>query len=149
MCSKAYLALVLAITLPLSAYAPESSKCAAGPVFEQASTLLSKKQFNQAYKTLGTLDSCRDLTPLEKFQLGWLYGRTRHFDAALKLFQAVPPDTPDPVTHQYAVALSEFELGRYEQVVDVLTKLQSEKALDGKCANLLGVSYSKLNQYQK
>lgn len=149
MCSKAYSVLVLAILLPCSAYSGEVPKCDAGPVFEQASELLSKKEFDQAYKTLGTLNSCRNLTPLEKFQLGWFYGRTRHFGAALKQFQAVPPDTPDPVTHQYAVALSEFELGRYDQAVNVLTKLQSQSPLDGRCANLLGVSYSKLNQYPK
>lgn len=148
MCSKAYPALVV-VLLPLFAYSAKAPNCAAAPVFEQASALLSKKQFDEAYKTLSALNSCRDLTPIEKFQLGWFYGRARHFEAALQQFRAVPADTPELATHQYAVALSEFELSRYDQAIGVLTKLQAQKPLDGKCANLLGVSYSKLNQYPK
>jgi tetratricopeptide (TPR) repeat protein len=148
MFSKSVLTL-LAILSMMPAYASEASNCASASVFEQASASLTRRQFDQAYKTLSALNTCRYLTPLEKFQLGWLYGRARHFEAALQQFRAVPANTPDLVTHQYAVALSEFELGRYEQSVDVLTKLQSQKPLDEKCANLLGVSYSKLNQYQK
>jgi tetratricopeptide (TPR) repeat protein len=140
---------MLAMLLAWRADSAEIPKCAPSTTFEQASTLLSKKQFDEAYKTLSALDSCRNLTPLEIFQLGWLYGRARHFEAALQQFQAVPPDTPDLVTHQYAVALSEFELGRYDETIEVLTKLQSQKPLDAKCANLLGVSYSKSDQYLK
>jgi tetratricopeptide (TPR) repeat protein len=149
MCSKAYPVLAAILIGSAIGRAGEASKCAAAPVFEQASALLSKKQFDEAYKVLGTLNACRNLTPLEKFQLGWLYGRARHFDAALQQFQAVPVNTPDLVTHQYAVALSEFELARYDQAIAVLTNLQSQRHLDDKCANLLGVSYSKLNQYPK
>lgn len=147
--SKVYPALLAILIGSAISYAAKASKCAVAPVFEQASAFLSKKQFDQAYKVLNPLNSCRDLTPLEKFQLGWLYGRARHFEAALQQFQAIPVNTPDLATHQYAVALSEFELSRYNQAIDVLTKLQSQKPLDDKCANLLGVSYSKLNQYPK
>lgn len=150
MCSRAYPVLMaVLISGGTLSRAAETPKCSAGPVFEQASAFLSKKQFDQAYRTLSALNSCRNLTSLEKFQLGWLYGRSRHFEEALQHFQTVPADIPDPVTHQYAVALSEFELGRYDRAIDVLTKLQSQKPLDEKCANLLGVSYSKLDQYPK
>jgi tetratricopeptide (TPR) repeat protein len=65
------------------------------------------------------------------------------------VFKAVPEEVPDRQTHQYAIALSYFELDDYPAAVDVLTKLKSQSALDAKCANLLGVAYSKLGAYDK
>ena len=60
----------------------------------------------------------------------------------------MPPDVPDRPTHQYAIALSEFELGNYQAIVDALKGLQSEGVLDERGTNLLGVSYSKLGLYK-
>ncbi|MGA7415888.1 MAG: tetratricopeptide repeat protein [Bryobacteraceae bacterium] len=93
--------------------------------------------------------NCGNLSAIRTFQLGWLYGRARHFEAALKIFDRVPPDIPDPITHAYAVALSKFELTDYHGAIDVLTRLQSAGSLDAKAANLLAVSYSKLGLYQQ
>jgi tetratricopeptide (TPR) repeat protein len=61
----------------------------------------------------------------------------------------VRPDVPDPLTHGYAIALSQFELGNYQPAIDGLNKLRAQGAFDAKCADLLGVSYSKLGRYQE
>jgi Flp pilus assembly protein TadD len=66
----------------------------------------------------------------------------------LKIFALVPWNVPDPSTHQYAVALGQFELGDYQSAVETLKSLQSQGLLDAQGANLLGVSYSKLGRYQ-
>jgi tetratricopeptide (TPR) repeat protein len=55
---------------------------------------------------------------------------------------------PDRLTHAYAIALAEFELKQYQASVDTLIALRSKGIFDAKCADLLGVSYSKLDKFQ-
>ena len=56
---------------------------------------------------------------------------------------------PDPATHQYAIALSNFELVNYKGTVEALAPLASQNLLDARSSNLLGVAYSKLGLYQQ
>ncbi len=129
--------------------APEHPSCTTAEAFDQASRLLAARQYDDAANALGKISSCSNLSPLQNFQLGWLYGRARHFDVALKIFDRVPPDVPDPVTHTYAVALSKFELADYRGAIDILVRLQGDGNLDAKSANLLAVGYSKLGLYRE
>lgn len=89
------------------------------------------------------------MTPLESFEMGWLYGRARQFRTALTVFDRVPPEIPDRLTHGYAVALSKFELSDYRGAVGGLEALSFGGSLDAKSANLLAVSYSKLGLYKQ
>jgi tetratricopeptide (TPR) repeat protein len=122
--------------------------CGAKEIFIQVSGLLQSRQYQQAAKALDSLKHCSALSPIDRFESGWLYGRARHFNAALEAFNAVPENVPDVVTHKYAVALSKFELADYRGASDVLKSLHSQLEFDTKCANLLAVSYSKLGLYQ-
>lgn len=122
--------------------------CDANATFEQAKRLIGDKQFESAGKLLDRFRECPGLAPLESFQLGWLYGRARRFANALAVFQTVPHAVPDPLTHDYAVALSDFELGRYRESADVLKPYQQSGKADAKTVNLLAVSYSKLGLYR-
>src|SRR5580704_8689321 len=122
--------------------------CAAQSVFTKADSLLKLKHYEEAEVTLDQLQECHSLTDLERFNLGWFYGRARNFKTALKILETVPLNVPDPSTHQYAVALGQFELGDSQGAVATLKGLQSQGLLDAKGANLLGVSYSKLGLYQ-
>jgi tetratricopeptide (TPR) repeat protein len=97
---------------------------------------------------LSGLESCPDLSPIERFNVGWLYGKAHDPSRALKVFQSVQENVPDRLTHGYALALAAFELGRYQTAIDTLTALRSGGTYDAKCANLLGVAYSKLEKYQ-
>jgi tetratricopeptide (TPR) repeat protein len=56
---------------------------------------------------------------------------------------------PDRLTHGYAIALADFELRQYQASIDTLTALRSRGIFDAKCADMLGVSYSKLGRYQE
>ncbi len=123
--------------------------CRVDKVFAAANASLQKRQYDEAFGTLNQLQKCGELTALERFQLGWLYGRTRHFDVALKSFHSVPDDTPDPLTHGYAVALSEFELNDYQAAINTLNGLKAKNLFDEKCEDLLGVSYSKAGRYSE
>jgi tetratricopeptide (TPR) repeat protein len=60
----------------------------------------------------------------------------------------VQADVPDRLTHGYAIALADFELGKFQASIDTLAALRAQGICDAKCADLLGVSYSKLDRYQ-
>ncbi|MGA2870655.1 MAG: hypothetical protein ABSF34_16020, partial [Verrucomicrobiota bacterium] len=86
--------------------------------------------------------------PLERFNIGWLYGRAHDSPDALRLFHSVQADVPDRLTHAYAIALADFEQGEFQASIDTLAALRAQGIFDAKCADLLGVSYSKLDRYQ-
>ncbi len=140
-------ACIFAVLLAQNATAANS--CLPAATFKQVNDLLARKSYQEAAHALELLQTCPQLSPLETFEMGWLYGRARRFDAALKVFNRVPGDVPDRPTHDYAVALSEFELADYHGAVTVLEALRSTGALDAKSANLLAVSYSKLALYKQ
>lgn len=126
----------------------QTHDCDGAEVFQRADQLIREKQYDQAGGLLTRFDACPGLSSLDKFQLGWLYGRARRFDLALNIFQSVPHDVPDPMTHDYAIALSRFELAQYQGVIDVLRLYQASGSADEKSMNLLAVSYSKLGLYR-
>jgi tetratricopeptide (TPR) repeat protein len=123
--------------------------CDSTSVFATATTLLEKKAYSESTSVLDRLRDCTTLTPLERFEWGWLYGRSRHFETALNIFKSVPANTPDLLTHAYAVALSDFELKRYQAAIEVLNAIKANKLFDEKSANLLGVAYSKAGRYDE
>jgi tetratricopeptide (TPR) repeat protein len=126
----------------------QNRQCDAGTVFQQVKTLLEDKQYDQAARRLDQFQECSGRTPLETFEMGWLYGRARRFEVALRIFNTVPLDVPDRLTHDYAVALSKFELAEYQAAIDILKPRQSSGTADVKSVNLLAVSYSKLGLYR-
>jgi tetratricopeptide (TPR) repeat protein len=128
--------------------APPSRECDAQQAFQKAEDLLKSKNYKEAEAALDPLQGCHNLSPIQTFNLGWLYGRAHDSKTALRIFQSVPPDVPDRSTHQYAIGLSKFALGDYQGTVDALKGLQSQGLLDAKGVNLLAVSYSKLGLYQ-
>jgi tetratricopeptide (TPR) repeat protein len=111
--------------------------------------LLKDKRHEEAGAALDKAKNCAPASPFERFRLGWLYGRSRRFADALKIFETVPADVPDRVSHQYVVALSRFELGDYGRAVEALRALEADGPLDPDSANLLSVSYSKLRLYKQ
>jgi tetratricopeptide (TPR) repeat protein len=136
------------VTFPFHLSAQSGKACDAQGTFSQADGLLKLRRYAETRAILKQLRSCPNLSPLATFNLGWLYGRSRDFNTALEIFRSLGPDVPDEVTHQYAIALTEFQLGNYPQTVEALKNLRGKGSLDSKCANLLGVSYSKLGLYQ-
>jgi tetratricopeptide (TPR) repeat protein len=129
--------------------AQQKESCDAQAGFAKVGKLLARKEYQSAKELLSILQTCHNLSPLDLFNVGWLYGRAHDFSQALKIFDSVPPEVPDRLTHGYAIALSQFELGNYQPAIDGLNQLRSQGAFDAKCAGLLGVSYSKLGRYQE
>lgn len=124
------------------------AQCDAQSTFAKAESLLKERQYLETRVILKQLRSCGKLSPNSTFAIGWLYGRSHDFRTALEIFRSLPSSVPNFETHQYAIALSEFELGKYDQSIDVLEALEAKGTLDSKSANLLGVSYSKLGHYE-
>jgi tetratricopeptide (TPR) repeat protein len=122
--------------------------CLADKAFARVGSLLQKQDYASAKALLHSLASCPHLSPIQRFNIGWLYGKAHDPADGLRIFESVSANVPDPVTHGYAIALANFELGQYQQTVDLLTALRAEGAFDARGAGLLGVSYSKLGKYQ-
>lgn len=139
---------ILCATLSFHLSTQSNQTCDVPGIFRRADSLLKLKHYAETKAILKQLRSCQNLSPVAMFNLGWLYGRSHEFKTALEIFRSLGPDVPDKVTHQYAIALTEFELGDYAKTVEALKGMQGEGNLDSKCANLLGVSYSKLRLYQ-
>jgi tetratricopeptide (TPR) repeat protein len=146
----AHAALVFAWMAGLSAESsPGVQSCDGSAVVQRVNSMLAKKEYDRAARALDEFRACPARSPLETFQLGWLYGRARRFDTALKIFNALPSDVPDRLTHDYATALSKFELAQYQGAIDILKSDQSSGVSDAKSSNLLAVSYSKLGMYRE
>lgn len=110
---------------------------------------MKEKHYDQAERELDRLRSCDTLPPIATFNLGWLYGRAHNFGKALTEFNSVSPDVPDRRTHQYAIALAQFELENYKAAIETLTNNIESHDLSPESANLLAVSYSKLGLYHE
>jgi len=124
------------------------STCDVQSVFRLTDAELKRQQYDQAERELDRLLGCKALSSLDTFNLGWLYGRAHNFQKALSEFNSVSRDVPNAATHQYAIALAQFELMDYKAAVDTLTNTQG-RDLNQESANLLAVSYSKLGLYQE
>lgn len=140
---------ILCLTaLCVPSMALEETTCTPDQTFVQVGSLLNRQDYQAAKRQLRGLESCPHLSPVERFNIGWLYGKAHDSSDALKIFKSLRDDIPDRLTHGYAIALASFELGQYQAAIDTLTALRSEGMFDAKCADLLGVSYSKLEKYQ-
>ncbi len=150
-CTKPVLALALLVSCApvfvMDAQTP-LQECDEATTFQRADQLIKAKQYDHASELLSRFEACPGRKPLDTFQLGWLFGRARRFEDALKLFETVPHDVPDPLTHDYAIALSRFELAQYQAAIDVLRPYQGSGKADDKSMNLLAVCYSKLGLYR-
>jgi tetratricopeptide (TPR) repeat protein len=123
-------------------------ECVPEKTFAQVGHLLEKKQYEDAKASLRRLKTCTSLSPIQQFNVGWLYGKAQDFPAALQIFESVPLSVPDELTHTYAIALVHFEQGNYQAAISALAALRSKGICDEKCADLLGVAYSKIESYQ-
>lgn len=123
-------------------------ECDKAATFQHADQLIRNKEFDQANELLKQFEACPGRNPLDTFQLAWLYGRARRFEHALRLFETVPHEVPGPATHDYAVALSRFELAQYQGAIDILLPYQASGKADEQSMNLLAVAYSKLGLYR-
>jgi len=140
---------LLCLAAPCVRCAAQMEKpCLADQKFATVGSLLETKDYSGAKSLLRGLESCSLLSPLQRFNVGWLYGKAHDSTDALRIFKSVQADMPDRLTHGYAIALAEFESAQYQAAVTTLIELRTKGVFDAKCADLLGVSYSKLGRYQ-
>jgi tetratricopeptide (TPR) repeat protein len=138
--------LLFAVCVNSAAQRPKP--CLPDKTFTRVGVLLEQQDYQTAKALLYDLEVCSHLSPIQRFNVGWLYGKAHDSVDALRIFKSVQPDVPDRLTHAYAIALAEFELAQYQASVDTLIALRSKGIFDAKCADLLGVSYSKLDKFQ-
>lgn len=134
--------------LIMPAKGQEQQGCSPDKTFAEIGQLLGRQDYVEVKRQLRAIESCSRLSPVQRFNVGWLYGKIYDSADALRIFKSVDSEVPDRLTHGYAIALASFELGQYQDAVDALTALRSAGRFDAKCADLLGVSYSKLDRYR-
>lgn len=144
-----YLGTVCPLTEASCSAQDNISTCAAQRVFKIVDAELKQKRYDQAERELDLLRSCSNLSSIDTFNLGWLYGRAHNFRKALSEFNDVGQNVPDPRTHQYAIALAQFELANYKAAIETLENKPESQDLSEESANLLAVSYSKLGLYRE
>lgn len=135
------------ISLLLCLKAEETSE--ALTKLREAESFLREGKESEAVQILDALHGARSLPPLAVFQIGWLYGQARKYQAAIAVFDSLPADVPDPLTHQYALALSYFNLERYQKTIQILEEAKQRGLTDAKSGNLLGVAYAKAGEAEK
>src|SRR5207247_1011139 len=122
-----FLAGVLCLFTPtVSPAAQDEQRCAPEENFAKVGHLLEKKDYQGARVLLRRLETCPHLSPVQRFNVGWLYGKAHDLPEALKIFKSVQPDVPDRLTHAYAIALGHFDQGQYQAAIDTLTALHSK-----------------------
>lgn len=113
----------------------------------EAECRISLGQDDRATKLLITIERQPSLQPEIRFKLGWLFGRVRSYDRAVRIFKLLPKDFPDPLSGSYALALAYFELGEYLHCVEVLEQVRSRGIQSRALCSLLGVTYDRLGKF--
>jgi tetratricopeptide (TPR) repeat protein len=133
---------------PLSCFSATSSPgCDSRRTFQEADSLLKRKLYSQAKIELEQLDNCKALSSIDRFNLGWFYGRAHDFNTAKRIFSSIDPNVPDPQTHKYAIAMTQFELADYQGTVETLRPRPGQQPISAESVNLLAVAYAKLGAY--
>src|ERR1700742_3741246 len=77
------------LVLTVSLAAQEQQSCVPEKAFAKVGRLLEKKAYKNAKAVLRHLETCPHLSPLQRFNVGWLYGKAQDFPDALKIFESV------------------------------------------------------------
>jgi tetratricopeptide (TPR) repeat protein len=140
--------LAVCAALPACLNAQPTKPCDVQGTLARVEGLLKLQHYADARIVLKRLQTCHGLSQAAVFKIGLLYEVGQDPLAALAVFQSLPIGVPDRATHQYAIAVAEFDLGAYAKTVETLKSFQSDGPLDSRSANLLGVAYSKLGAYE-
>ena len=68
------------------------------------------------------------------------------FAEAIRLFDSLPEDFPDPLSRGYALALAHFQFGEYAECLQILERLKAQNIQDSDLFALMGVTYDRLGR---
>lgn len=105
-----------------------------------AESLLKTGNQKAAAAKLELLAFAPNLTPDQRFKLGWLLGEAGDYSKAVEVFNSLPEDSPHPFQREYGLALAYYNLGRYADCTRTLAELQSRKIVRPELFSLLGAA---------
>lgn len=108
-----------------------------------AEALLKSGRLGEAKAQLAVLSTQNDLTPDEKFRLGWLLGESQQYPEAIRVFNSLPPGYRDQLKVRYGIALAYFEEGDYSKCIGSLKDHTGPGATTAATLSLLGVAEEK------
>jgi tetratricopeptide (TPR) repeat protein len=108
-----------------------------------AEALLKTGRLGEAKEQLAGLRDQGNLTPDERFRLGWLLGQSKQYKAAIQVFSSLPKDYPDKLKLSYGLALAYFEEGDYAKCIETLKDSATASAPNAAFLSLAGVAEEK------
>jgi tetratricopeptide (TPR) repeat protein len=105
--------------------------------------LLKTGRVDAAKEQLAALSSEGNLTPEERFRLGWLLGQSKQYKEAIQVFSSVPKDYPDKLKLSYGLALAYLEDGDYLKCIETLKPYTTSSGTSPEVLSLMGVAEEK------
>lgn len=147
--------LLLLIVLPAAGARIRANPSASGssasarPVADEMQHIDALLRAGQRSEALVRMDALRargGLTPQQTFALAWLYGRLGRFQTALTMFLSLPAGQPSAGDRDYAIALCQFNLKRYDAAIQTLRSMQQRGIAGRDAVHLLAVIYDQTGQ---
>ena len=76
----------------------------------------------------------------KRFELGWLLGQSKQYQAAINVFNSLPQDYPDQAGVRYGLALAYFEEGDNSHCIEILKDYKTDGVARPEALSLLGVA---------
>ena len=97
----------------------------------------SKEEANQV---LHDLESRQDLSPQQRFQLGWLLGDAGEYAGSVHVLESLPDNYPEQFGRGYGIALAYYEQAKFSNCIGILNDLKDRKIVRPEVFNLLGAA---------
>jgi tetratricopeptide (TPR) repeat protein len=115
----------------------------------QARAYLKTGEGGQAARVLEQLTLRPGLPKELRFQLAWLLGEAKNYQAAIKVFESLPPGYPNALERDYGLALAYYDDGRYANCIRILSQIHGQRKLSPAAYSLLGAAEEKDGQTRK
>jgi tetratricopeptide (TPR) repeat protein len=93
-----------------------------------------------AREALQALVSDPELSPDQRFHLGWLLGEASDFAGSIHVLKSLPADYADQFGRSYGIALAHYKAGQFSNCIQTLTELKNRKILKPELFSLLGAA---------
>jgi tetratricopeptide (TPR) repeat protein len=124
-------------------HAPVELESNPGLKLMAAKVLLKAGKLPEAKESLKGLSAQGNLAPRQRFELGWLLGQSKQYQAAINVFNSLPQDYPDQAGVRYGLALAYFEEGDNSHCIEILKDYKTDGVARPEALSLLGVAEEK------
>jgi tetratricopeptide (TPR) repeat protein len=114
-----------------------------------AEALLKTGRLDDAKERLATVSARGDLTPEDRFRLGWLLGQSKQYPEAIRVFNSLNGEYPDKLKLSYGLALAYLETGDDGKCIETLKPYSVPPNTSPEILSLVGVAEEKSGRTQE